>query len=281
MDGRDDQGREEFLMPWNTAVTLLLGGAQNVIIDYDTTAFVDPINTYNVFDILGGPADPVVLTINISAGADLGTLEIDNRFNASSSFIINCTDGARAVGKGGSGGRGGEYETEPGGPTFNRGANDGLAGGAAIISAFDFSLDTDDGFILGGGGGGGGGAAITAGSNNQGGSGGGGQGWNDAAGASTGGPASSDGTDGSLGANGLGGLATSGGGNGGDGGPWGNAGVTGGSATGGSAGTGGAIGFAILAVVSSITVTLSGAKSQGTLESESRLVGGTSGVTYA
>jgi len=288
----DACGYEEFVMPWAGSPALMKAGADSVLItiDADLFTFASPFS-YKLFDVLGAPSHPIVATINISSEVNLGTLWIDERFNESSQFTINLTNDGRVVGRGGMGGRGGFAESEPG-FSFNIAGQPGRAAGseldgslldAAIISAFDFSLDTDDGFVLGGGGGGGGGGADDG--QTAAGGGGGGQGWNVAAGGQAGlsiGDAQSGGA-GSLGAAGLGGAGGLNASVGGAGGGWGEAGTAGTDSptpSEGTQGAGGAKGFAIKGFPSAITVDLTGAKSEATLNTENRLEGGTSGVTF-
>jgi hypothetical protein len=263
-------------MPWSSPLGLLTASGQNLTINISA----DDIDqdTYNVYDELSGPADPVIVTINIDTAADVGAVVIDNRFNVASTFTINLTGSARIVGAGGGGGDGGYSEWAP---TFNFPADDGVDGGPAILSAFDFDLDADAGYILGGGGGGGGGAAQDAsmmGDESGGGGGGGGQGFNDATGGSGGSPGGLNGTAGSISSGGAGGTSSTSGGTGGTGGDWGIAGADGGTATGGDIGSGGAAGNAIEGTVA-ITVTLTGTKNQTTLETENRLEGGYTNVS--
>lgn len=141
------------------------GGSTRLTITSDTLIG----NLHTFFGSPPGPRD-VVLTVD---GADVGDVRITLDWAPGSTFEIVCINDGRVLGLGGDGGAGGSDFGSTGDP-----GEHGADGGAAIASAYNVSIDVDDGYLLGGGGGGGGGAYADNGADgDSGGGGGGGQGF--------------------------------------------------------------------------------------------------------
>jgi hypothetical protein len=259
---------------WDVDFALFGGGLRPIALSVTTDQLAE---SYNVYTQAGSPADPVSVVVTITS-AQVASILIPTGWHSDSLVELVFLSGANAVGSGGFGGMGGAAEFETGFGFEEPGAVGGPAG-SAIVSHISFRMNLDNGFALGGGGGGGGGGGDDSGSAGRGGGGGGGgRGWNNAS-KGSGGFGSHfqgmDGVDGSITAAGAGGSATSPAGAGGAGGNFGAAG-TNGQSGGAAGGTGGAAGFAISFAVAGRTLTLTGAKNEATLTSESRLVGGLS-----
>lgn len=275
-------------MPWNLLIPLLS----------DTPGLSFTINTdqqdFNLYTTLGSPSQPSIVEFLITSNADVKTITLGNWPTGT---VINMTldNNARIMGRGGSGGNGGE--TIPYGNNENEGqdGNPGTLGPIAlsIPTNITVNLDMDDGFIYGGGGGGGGGGGTggTDGNpnHNGGGGGGGGQGWDIVSGGAGGfespsvrpGDAGTNGTQAGPGVGGNSGrlnqvpLEPSPNGLGGDGGTWGIAGVAGDDCfqfnplpgfNNNPGGAGGAAGPSIDGVTA--TVNFVGAKSEVTLTTD-------------
>lgn len=108
----------------------------------------------DLYVLLGQPSTPINWEITVD-GVEMLGFRIENTFPAGSTFTFTLINGAQIIGFGGFGGNGGDVSTTSEGPGVRGGA-----GGAAIDSVFDISVNADDGYLFGGGGGGGGGAGY-------------------------------------------------------------------------------------------------------------------------
>jgi hypothetical protein len=202
------------------------------------TISADDSDTYNVYTAAGSPSDPVEVTLTINAGIKVGggtststngSIQIPTGFHALS--IIKIVNNGYIVGKGGSGGKGGDA-------LAGNGVNGG-SGGHAITTARRTIIDNQNGHIYGGGSGGCGGGAGNLVFPGGGGGGGGGAGYPDSSGgaAGTGTPNGSAGATGNMTYPGGGGAPGNGGGAGGGGGGFGGQGDAGQDGAGGSGAT--------------------------------------------
>lgn len=258
----------------DSSVGLFAAGGVTLDITIDTDQFIG--TEYNLYDELGAPADAVVVNLTID-GADVGSLNIDDRFAEGSSFNVTLTNTGRILGRSPTGGDGGKSEWV--GSAINTPATNGAAGGDALTLAQDISLDMDDGFILGAGGGGAGGGydvATGTGDQNGGGGGGAGRGWGNTLGGEGGATPVGSGDDGeqyivnpAASTDGSGGAGGNNSHAGGDGGTWGTAGS---ASTGTGVGSAGTFGQDIGSAVA-VTVSLTGTQTKVQLETSNRLLG--------
>lgn len=218
----------------------------------------------NVFQLIGSPVEPVDVFVTIEATAEITGFVLFGLHPGSYVTIVNL---GYLLGTGGDGGRG-IWTGNPSSPTEPEPelpAVAGAPGGTGLFMPCSVSLNTDDGFVYAGGGGGGGGGGT--GTFSSGGGGGGGV-HNGTGGQSPLGPDGVDSTTGPTAVPGTGAAGQSGGSAGGDGGDKGEVGGPGigpGGQSGGSAGLG--------INKNSFNLIYSGIKDEGTLVSESRIIG--------